>query len=162
MTEQTSALEEICDRLRTIEQRLSASQSSPPQYIVEQYKIVFSVIVSLNDNVVKSMLTMLIIYFAITAVALRAIPDFPQMAKLLYVNYFLIIFFFYYLAYLRFRILVMFKIAEEIENSNDFSYRGMTSYEDKTNYRLFSTKGLFFFIMGTIIAINTFLIYTVG
>lgn len=127
-------------------------------FTLEQYKILFNVIVSLNDSVVKSVLTIFIIFTTIIAIVVRGMDENPLLKNVLYINYALIMVFAYYLGYLRFRIVTMFHIVEEIEKGEDFKYPGIMSYEKKTNWRFYSTRGLFWVIVLTLIIINTLII----
>jgi hypothetical protein len=127
-------------------------------FALEQYKILFSVIVSLNDSVVKSVLTIFIIFTTIAAIVFQNVDKHPQLKQVLYINYGLTIVFAYYLGYLRFRIVTMFGLVERIEKGEKLKYRGIVSYEEKTNWRFYSTKGLFWVVILSLIAINTLLI----
>lgn len=142
-------------RLRSIEASLKDKGTN---ISLEQYKIIFNVIINLNDNVVKSILTIFIIFTTIVAFVVKDINLMPQIKNVLYINYAIIVVFSYYLGYLRFRIITMFKIVEEIEKREGFKYQGIVSYEKKTNWKFYSTKGLFWVVVLTLTGINTLLL----
>jgi hypothetical protein len=125
---------------------------------IEQYKILFNVIINLGDNVVKSVLTIFLIYTAITALVIRGIDSTPEIKNVLYINYALIAVFSYYLGYLRFRIVTMFELVERIEKEEGYRFMGIRGYESKTNYRFFSTKGLYLVIVLALLGINTLIL----
>lgn len=156
MEEDLGRIKELERRIRSLEDKSTLSQQS---IITEQYKIVFSVITSLNDNVVKSILSMFVVYFASVAFVVQGYHDTPKLKYVIFLDYALIFVYFYYLGYLRFRITTLFKIIEEIETKEKFKYRGMRNYEKRTDFRFFSTKGLFVVIMLSLILINTVLIF---
>lgn len=117
---------------------------------------------NLNDSVVKGVLTIFTIYFAIIVVVLQRINENPNIKNILLLNYVLIIVFFYYLSYLRFRIITMFRLVKKIEDGENFKYSGVEDYEKLTNFKIFSTKGLFACILITLLLINTTLFFTIG
>lgn len=126
---------------------------------LEQYKILFNVIINLNDNVIKSALSIFVIFAAIVALVLQNIEKAPEIIYLLYLNYAIIAVFLYYLGYLRFRIVTMFSFVDRIEKGENFKYRSIPDYEEKTNLRFFSTKGLFAMISIVLFIINTVLLF---
>lgn len=136
----------------------SSNTKNNESFIIEQYKILFTVIVNLNDNVIKSILTMMVIFSTIVAIVIQGMAKNPTLKNVLFLNYGLIIIFAYYLGYLRFRIITMFNLVNEIEKTEKLKYRGILSYEHKTNWRFYSTKGLFFVVVTILIMMNTFLI----
>lgn len=149
-------------RFRQLEERIKAIEKTRNAAVaLEQYKILFAVIINLGDNVVKSVLSMLVVYFAVVAFVVQGISHNPNVKDILLVNYGLVFVFTYYLGYLRFRIVTMFKIVNEIEEKEKFTYRGIQNYEKITNYKFYSTKGLFVVLALSLIIINTIIYYFV-
>lgn len=125
---------------------------------IEQYKILFNVIINLNDGVVKGIITIFVIYITICTLVIHGMNTNPNIKNLLFFNYVLIFVFFYYLGYLRFRIKTMFDFARIIENGENFKYRGIDTYERTVRNKFFSTVGLYFMVIGVLMIMNTVLL----
>ena len=125
---------------------------------LEQYKILFSIIVNLNDTVVKGILTIFLVYVGVIALVLRKPDDIPNIKALLYINYVLVLVFLYYLSYLRSRIRIMFELAQNIETKERFSHQIIKDFETLTRGKFLSTRGLYAVITVALLVSNTILI----
>lgn len=125
------------------------------QVALEQYKIIFNVIINLNDAVVKGVFTLFLVFSAFLATIVANVEKIPTMKYGVFLNYGLILVFMYYFVYLRIRIKTLYTIADQIERMNSDFSPGVRLYLGETRGKFFSTVGLFIIMFSVLAIANT-------